>query len=103
MSAINKFSKVLGIADGVLFIRCPACDIPHGINIERPNQPQWSWNGNAEQPTFTPSLLVTRPVGPLQLEQRCHSMITNGQIQFLGDCTHALANCTVDIPEWETD
>jgi hypothetical protein len=30
----------------------------------------------------------------------CHSFVTDGRIQFLGDCTHALAGQTVDLPEW---
>jgi hypothetical protein len=31
----------------------------------------------------------------------CHSFVTDGRIQFLGDCTHALANQTFDLPGWE--
>ena len=30
----------------------------------------------------------------------CHSFVTDGLIQFLGDCTHALAGQTVDMPPW---
>ena len=30
----------------------------------------------------------------------CHSFVTDGRIQFLADCTHALAGQTVDLPEW---
>jgi hypothetical protein len=32
--------------------------------------------------------------------ERCHVFITNGQIQFLDDCTHALKGQTVPIPAW---
>ena len=32
----------------------------------------------------------------------CHSFVVNGQIQFLPDCTHALAGQTVPIPDWAT-
>jgi len=28
----------------------------------------------------------------------CYSYITDGRIQFLSDCTHELANQTVDLP-----
>jgi len=31
--------------------------------------------------------------------QVCHSFVTDGRIQFLGDCTHNLAGQTVDLPE----
>lgn len=32
--------------------------------------------------------------------RRCHSFVVDGQMQFLGDCTHALAGQTVPIPPW---
>jgi hypothetical protein len=67
-----------------------------------------------DSPTFTPSILVTGvaqltkdehaaymrgeglpPARPL----RCHSFVTDGRIQFLGDCTHELAGQTVDLPD----
>lgn len=31
----------------------------------------------------------------------CHSFVTDGCIQYLGDCTHRLAGQTVDLPAWE--
>jgi len=31
----------------------------------------------------------------------CHSFVTDGRIQFLTDCTHALAGQTVDIPDFD--
>lgn len=31
--------------------------------------------------------------------QRCHTFITDGKVQFLSDCTHALAGQTLDLPE----
>lgn len=30
---------------------------------------------------------------------RCHSFVRAGMIQFLGDCTHKLANHTVPLPD----
>lgn len=87
--------------------------------------PGWTFNGNFDAPTFSPSVLVTsghyapdRPEGkkcwcdynadlvakgeePSGFEcYRCHSFVVDGQMQFLGDCTHALANQTVPLPEW---
>jgi hypothetical protein len=29
----------------------------------------------------------------------CHSFVTDGRIQYLGDCTHAMAGQTVDLPD----
>ncbi len=63
----------------------------------------WTWNGDLEHPTLSPSVLVTwdeyengdAPPTP----KRCHSFVRNGQIEFLNDCTHALAGQTVELPE----
>lgn len=48
-----------------------------------------------DKPTFTPSLLIQNPA------KQCHSWVTDGKIQFLNDCAHALAGKTVDLPEVE--
>jgi hypothetical protein len=73
------------------------------------DHPVWGWNGSMDAPTFTPSILVTYPANPNALdefkewrtERRCHSFVTNGNIQFLQDSTHKLAGQTVSIPDWE--
>lgn len=91
----------------VLF-RCPGCEDNHQVHVGT-----WSWNGDLEHPTFSPSLLVggvqwapgegfhkpshdVAPGSPIV----CHSFVTDGRIQFLGDCTHELAGSTVDLPAW---
>jgi hypothetical protein len=79
---------------------CPGCDMHHGVYIRvwRPGgNPVWTFNGNLEKPTFTPSILVTMPIEG-EKPKICHSFVTDGRIQFLGDCTHALAGKTVDLP-----
>lgn len=75
---------------------CPGCDSPHRVLTDPPEQ-AWGWNGDLTAPTFTPSVLVTRPGG---IPDRCHSFVTDGRIQYLTDCTHALAGQTVPLPEW---
>lgn len=71
---------------------CPGCKTGHGFDDKR-----WEFNGDLDKPTISPSLLVTHPYkGVLQT---CHSFIKEGMIQFLGDCTHELANQTVPLPE----
>lgn len=93
---------------------CPGCDDVHGVTIEAPEG--WGWNGDLERPTFTPSVLVSgtqwapeygfhKPNHDVPPGERivCHSFVTDGRIQFLGDCTHALAGQTVDLPPWEVE
>ncbi|QIL71679.1 ammonia monooxygenase [Diaphorobacter sp. HDW4B] len=88
----------------LLRFHCPGCDAQHAIQHGAEDDPNWSWNGSLEKPTFSPSVLVTytgadagRDGAPPAV---CHSFVTDGRIQFLGDCTHALAGQTVDLPEW---
>lgn len=96
--------------DRVLF-RCPGCEDNHQILADRDRG--WGFNGDLERPTFTPSVLVGgvqwapgegfhKPNHGVAPGERivCHSFVTDGRIQFLGDCTHALAGQTVDLPEW---
>lgn len=84
----------------MVHFRCPGCDDVHQIRVGT-----WTWNGDLERPTFTPSVLVRYEVSPpnQHLSTVCHSFVTDGRIQFLGDCTHALAGQTVDLPPWRED
>lgn len=84
---------------------CPGCNELHMprsvISGEAPVPgPHWEWDGNPTQPTFSPSLLVRSS------NTVCRSYIRAGQWQFLGDCTHSLANQTVPLvplPDWLVD
>jgi hypothetical protein len=95
---------------------CPGCQDDHMVDA------RWAFNGNAERPTFTPSVLVRSGhfnEGHKEGEScwctynaehpgatapfacyRCHSYVTDGRIQFLSDCTHGLAGQTVDLPDF---
>jgi hypothetical protein len=94
-------------------IICPACrDIEKEIGYTDPadggiagehevpfiGDRAWSFDGNLDRPTLSPSLLRTCEYGGGS-KLVCHSFVRNGQIQYLGDCTHRLAGQTVDLPE----
>lgn len=106
MSGFTSLSPILNRSAHQLFFMCPGCEYWHGVNVDNDNRPRWSWNGSVDKPTFTPSILVRtgRAVDPsYEWEEGdppevCHSFVTDGRIQFLGDCTHHLAGQTVDIP-----
>ena len=70
---------------------CGGCSTAHQIV-----DGTWTFNGDLERPTFHPSVLVRG--GPDDLV--CHSFVTDGRIQYLGDSTHHLAGQTVDLPAW---
>lgn len=60
----------------------------------------WTFNGNLEKPTFSPSLLVTGYLNAEQPDGVCHSYITDGKIQYLSDSTHEYAGKTIELPEF---
>ena len=92
---------------------CPGCSEAHAIWTRKRNHlgAIWSFNNDLLKPTFNPSLLIRskRPVTGeeyqrimarenLNIPDRvCHSYIRDGRIQFLADCTHALAGQTVPM------
>ena len=76
---------------------CPGCKKHHVIYRS------WQFNGNFERPTFSPSLLVKGYSEKHSQDYVCHSFVTDGEIQFLGDCTHALAGQTVPLMDVEED
>ncbi len=85
---------------------CPGCDEPHGPRVAgdgRKADHCWGWNQNLDRPTFTPSVKVTCEYGDGRGTRICHSFVTDGRIQFLGDSTHALAGQTVDLPDFPPD
>ena len=65
---------------------------PHAVRMYR-----WGFNGDMERPTFSPSVLTTMPVNDRQAFT-CHKFIRDGRIEFLSDCSHALAGQTVELP-----
>lgn len=81
---------------------CPGCKCEHGVWTSKPasNGARWNWNGDMVKPTFAPSLLITSSWQTEAGQQRrvCHSFVSDGQIQFLADSTHALAGQTVPLP-----
>ena len=76
--------KVQGYA-----IFCPACKCGHVFDH------RWHFNGDLEKPTFTPSLWVDQGGS-----RSCHSVVTDGMIQFLDDCGHSLKGQTVPLEDF---
>lgn len=91
-TVVNIDKSVYGYA-----VYCPGCNQVHVIATS--GHIAWTFNNDMEKPAFQPSLMVNRdlsnPTAP-----RCHSYITEGKFQYLDDCTHALANQTIEIPEF---
>lgn len=106
-----KQGKLRIIEGGKLGFYCPACKTYHEVNHT------WSFNGNYEAPTFSPSVRVTsghynkrgigacwctfnkeHPESPAPFTcSLCHLFVTDGKIQYLDDCSHELAGQTVEM------
>jgi hypothetical protein len=122
MSALGR--KLYDMGDSQVAFDCPGCGEVHVLPVapaaSGTPRPIWGFNGNGDAPTFTPSVLATNGhymqgytgpecwcnftartgrVSPFKCGI-CHSFVTDGQIQFLSDCTHALAGQTVSLPDW---
>ena len=82
-----------------LHLWCPACQTDHEITL-----PEWTWNGDVDRPTVSPSILVRYPTMKPHPLNRCHSFVEGGVWRFLDDCTHHLAGTTVEmatvVPHW---
>jgi hypothetical protein len=97
---IRSLEKHAGSPDFVIF--CPACRCGHGIwttNKNEVNNALWTFDGNMDRPTISPSILV-RHTDFNGKDVVCHSFVNNGMIQFLGDCSHEMAGKTLELPEF---
>ncbi len=117
---MGKLSRVLrNVEGGGVVFYCPGCKQRHCVWIGAGNGPRWTFNFNVDAPTFSPSVLIRtghycdgQPQPPHcdtcndcavdgepTMCKICHSFVRDGRIEFLSDCTHALAGQTVDLPD----
>ncbi|MCA0947337.1 ammonia monooxygenase [Salipiger pacificus] len=105
--------KLCSFQGGMVAFMCPGCRMMHQVGVGEGPGPRWGYNGNPDAPTFSPSIKVKgterltdqqhaaimrgEPFEPATL--LCHSFVREGRIQFLNDCSHALAGQTVDLPD----
>lgn len=114
-------AKLRGLEGDMLAFRCPGCQEYHVVSV---TAGRWSWNGDVDHPTFSPSILVQsghyaegkqgkigsgcwcdynarHPSHPSPFRCRqCHCFVYDGQIRYLADCSHELAGQAVDLPDW---
>lgn len=109
MAKVKLFDK----EHGTYKFKCPAGHW-HYINTNVPNHQnaQWSFNGDVNKPTFTPSVRERTGyfVDPnvkgdedwlKNNSYQCHFIITDGKIHFCADCSHDLKGQTMDMLEIE--
>ena len=88
--------------DALQFV-CPGCmEMPGGgsglhmlpVTDTQGRRPSWSWDGNLEAPTLSPSILTHG-----RDDNRCHSFLRAGVFEFLTDSTHSLAGQHIPMPD----
>lgn len=95
-------SGVLRRGCGRFFHWCPACEDLHPLPYS------WTFDGNMEKPTFSPSFKQTFTHWPNKDDVRngqervCHYFITEGFIQFCCDSWHGRSDI-VQMPDLPRD
>jgi hypothetical protein len=105
---VGQVSSKLRRVEGGFAHWCPGCGEMHIL------PDRWSFDGNLESPTFTPSFRHSgiqrvfvdgnwtgewkRDANGNTIPYICHYILTSGNLQYCGDCTHALAGQTIPLP-----
>jgi hypothetical protein len=86
------------VDNGYVIFTCPGCGFLHACNIDKSRKgPCWDFNGDLDNPTLSPSVLVTTP----RTDRRCHLFMREGKIQYLNDCSHELKGQTIEMEDRE--
>lgn len=117
---MGQVSAVLRNVTGGFMHWCPGCGEMHRIAVGAASGPNWTFDGNVDRPTFSPSVKITgkltekdaqgkwtgrwvRDGAGQMVNMCCHYFIKAGRIEFCGDSTHALAGKTVPLPDLPTE
>ena len=91
---------------------CPACERGHAIQVGAASGPNWSFDGDVNRPTFSPSVLIRYNGADADTRRDdagrapsavCHYFLTGGVINYLGDCSHELRGTSVELSEFPED
>lgn len=94
MNVIEELNDQSGNLAAYMFW-CPGCKSYHSFDLKR-----WTFNGDFEKPTFSPSLLITMPSDP---NYRCHLFVREGKIKFCSDSNHEFSGQTIEMQGVDID
>jgi hypothetical protein len=63
----------------------------------------WTFDGNFESPTITPSLLISTTDKDRKEHTLCHVVVTAGMLNFCADSAHELAGKVVPMEDFPVD
>lgn len=106
---MSQVSSTLRRATGGYLHWCPGCEEMHSL------PDSWTFDGNLENPTFTPSFRHSgilkildagkwtgdwvRDINGNTVPFVCHYILTAGILNFCSDSTHALKGASVPLPK----
>ncbi len=78
--AFEFYSDSAGADAGIIF-KCPCgCGSGSAMNFRAQERPAWSWDGNREQPTATPSMLIHQvDASGAVIGEHWHGYLTAGE------------------------
>jgi hypothetical protein len=96
--------RACGGGSGDLAHWCPGCEEMHVLPWKRGG---WTFSGDLAAPTFAPSFKHSwrgmSADGITPVDKTCHYVLAAGVMHFCGDCTHALVNQSVPLPDLPTE
>lgn len=104
-------AKVAKVVDGndehyAWSFECPGCGSGHLLPFKHTKAyhtgPLWTFNGDVDNPTFSPSIRSRynfRGQTDPQTHDVCHFHIKNGQFEFCSDSTHELSGKTAPMAD----
>ncbi len=75
---------------------CPGCNRMHVLPSS------WTFDGNLDAPTYSPSFkhtCVINPAGRAPFVGTCHYILTAGVLNYCGDCDHSMIGRSVALPD----
>lgn len=90
----SKLHEWIGPLSSAWLFYCPGCKENHIFTVMQDGT-GWKFEGDVNNPTFTPSLLYPSKA------IRCHLFVTKGKIHYCDDCAHDLKNQIVDMVDVE--
>jgi hypothetical protein len=80
------------------YVWCQGCKSAHFFPVSLPHPQHWAFSGTLEKPTFKPSLrhYYTHPETKQQITT-CHITITDGIVEYHGDCPFDLKGQKLEL------
>lgn len=112
---MSQASAKLRCGDGMYSHWCPGCEEMHYIPTDMDDRPRWSFNGNVDSPTFSPSVRIrgkqtikvdgkwtgewVRDAAGNPIDGCCHYFLHDGVLKFCTDTTHRFAGQNIPLPD----